>query len=131
MIEAKTKLGWHVWDGLEIESVISNATRGKLADFEREAVFFLLTNVLIVFGLIAFDHSMAVLQAFPSVYPEVQQIPSPIQLMQAILLPIQKYDTVRIQGMREALARLRRKSRSFYLASSVFQGRLRIDLILL
>ena len=33
--------------------------------------------------------------------------------------------------MQQALARLRTKSRSFYLASGVFQGRLRIDLILL
>ncbi|OTA56877.1 terpenoid synthase [Hypoxylon sp. EC38] len=34
-------------------------------------------------------------------------------------------------GIREAIEILRRKSRSFYLASSVFPGRLRIDLVLL
>lgn len=37
----------------------------------------------------------------------------------------------RITGLSQALVRLRKKSRSFYLASGVFQGRLRIDLILL
>ena len=41
------------------------------------------------------------------------------------------YDNDRIVGLQEALARLREKSRSFYLASGCFQGRLRIDLILL
>ena len=34
-------------------------------------------------------------------------------------------------GLQQALRRLRAKSRSFYLASGVFQGRLRVDLILL
>ena len=101
------------------------------ADLEREAVFFLLTNVLIVFGLIAFDLSMAVLQSFPLVFPTIPSFPSPLRLIQAILLPVSNYDEARIGGLQESLARLRKKSRSFYLASSVFQGRLRIDLILL
>jgi 15-cis-phytoene synthase/lycopene beta-cyclase len=37
----------------------------------------------------------------------------------------------RIQGIKEAVGRLKAKSRSFYFASSVFTGRLRIDLVLL
>ncbi|MCJ1382418.1 hypothetical protein MMC17_005531 [Xylographa soralifera] len=115
VIESGTKLGWHLWDGLEIE----------------EAVFFLATNVLIVFGLVAFDNALAILQTFPHMFPNVPVLPSPIMLVQALLVPITKYDEGRIEGLQEALERLRKKSRSFYLASGVFQGRLRIDLVLL
>ncbi|EOD46013.1 putative phytoene dehydrogenase protein [Neofusicoccum parvum UCRNP2] len=45
VIEAGTKLGIHLWPGLEIE----------------EAFFFLVTNTLIVFGLIAFDNALTIL----------------------------------------------------------------------
>ena len=98
---------------------------------DREAVFFLATNVLIVLGLIAFDNALAILHAFPTVFSSVPVLPSPVLLIRALLLPMASYDESRIQGMREALQRLRKKSRSFYLASGVFQGRLRIDLVLL
>lgn len=37
----------------------------------------------------------------------------------------------RITGLRQALGQLKAKSKSFYLASSVFEGRLRIDMIAL
>jgi 15-cis-phytoene synthase / lycopene beta-cyclase len=90
-----------------------------------------MTNVLIVFGLIAFDNALAVLQAFPSLFPIVPPRPSPVLLIRALLTPTREYDLERIAGMQQALSRLRAKSRSFYLASSVFEGRLRIDLILL
>lgn len=115
VIESGTKLGWHLWDGLEIE----------------EAVFFLLTNVLIVFGLVAFDNAFAVLQTFPDLFPSLPPLPSPLLLVQALLVSKEDYNEARIEGLRHALGRLRAKSRSFYLASGVFQGRLRIDLILL
>ena len=94
-------------------------------------MFFLATNLLIVFGLVAFDNSLAILQAFPSLFADVPYLPSPVLLIEALLKPTSEYDERRIVGLREALERLRKKSRSFYLASSVFQGRLRIDLILL
>lgn len=115
VIEPGTKIGLHLWDGLEIE----------------EAAFFLVTNVLIVFGLIAFDNALAVLHAFPALFPSVPTHPSPLLLVQALLVPPSSYDDDRIAGLQQALACLRAKSRSFYLASGVFQGRLRIDLILL
>ncbi|MCJ1285905.1 hypothetical protein MMC26_005247 [Xylographa opegraphella] len=115
VIESGTKLGWHLWDGLEIE----------------EAVFFLATNLLIVFGLVAFDNALAILQTFALMFPNVPTLPSPVMLVQGLLIPIAQYDEQRIEGLKEALERLRRKSRSFYLASGVFQGRLRIDLVLL
>ncbi|KAL8820811.1 MAG: hypothetical protein Q9223_001035 [Gallowayella weberi] len=115
VIESGTKLGWHLWDGLEIE----------------EAIFFLVTNTLIVFGLIAFDNALAILNTFPRNFPNVQRLPSPVQLVRALLVSPSEFEDARIVGLQEALKRLRKKSRSFYLASGCFQGRLRIDLILL
>ena len=115
VIESGTKLGLTVWDGLEVE----------------EALFFLATNTLIVFGLIAFDTALAVLHAFPLAFPDVPSLPSPLLLVEALLLSTSHYEDDRVQGLQEAVDRLRAKSRSFYLASGVFQGRLRLDLMLL
>ncbi|KAL9130035.1 MAG: hypothetical protein Q9217_001680 [Psora testacea] len=115
VIVSGTKLGWHLWDGLEIE----------------EAFFFLATNVLIVFGLVAFDDAFAILQSFPSLFPTLPTLPSPLLLIKALLVSTRSYDEDRIEGLKQALTRLQAKSRSFYLASGVFQGRLRIDLVLL
>lgn len=103
----------------------------KPADKHREAIFFLLTNALVVFGLVAFDNSFAILESFPSLFPNFAGLPSPTLLVKAFLIPTSSYDAYRIKGFQEALKRLREKSRSFYLASGVFHGRLRIDLILL
>ena len=114
-IESGTKLGIHLWDGLEIE----------------EAAFFLATNTLIVLGLVAFDNALAILLTFPAKFAAVPALPSPVLLVQALLTDISHYDEDRIIGIQEAAARLKKKSRSFYLASGVFTGRLRIDLILL
>nr|POE74289.1 bifunctional lycopene cyclase/phytoene synthase [Quercus suber] len=115
VISSATKTGWEVWSGLEIE----------------EAIFFLLTNMLIVCGLVAFDNAIAVLNTFPAHYPRVSALPSPITLIRALLLPASTYDDDRIHGLKQCVDRLRNKSRSFFLASSAFQGRLRIDLIIL
>lgn len=84
-----------------------------------------------MFGLVAFDNALAVLTIFPTLFPTVSSLPSPIQLVKALLVSPSQYDDHRITGLQEALGRLRRKSRSFYLASGAFQGRLRIDMILL
>ena len=51
--------------------------------------------------------------------------------MRALLTPCSRYDDARIKGLDEAVNRLRRKSRSFYLASATFPGPLRADLLLL
>lgn len=51
--------------------------------------------------------------------------------MRALLFSTSDYQDERILGLQEALKRLRKKSRSFYLASGCFEGRLRIDLIML
>ncbi|KAK5402488.1 hypothetical protein LTR20_003528 [Exophiala xenobiotica] len=114
-IELGTKLGIHVWPHLEIE----------------EAVFFLITNILVVWGSVAFDNAFAILDAFPQYFPVVPGTPSPLLLLKALFLPTSKYDSNRLRGLQNSLTVLARKSRSFYLASGVFSGRLRIDLILL
>jgi 15-cis-phytoene synthase/lycopene beta-cyclase len=115
VIESGTKTGWTLWPGLEIE----------------EALFFLLTNCLIVFGLVAFDNAIAILHAFPKHFKRAPNLPSPMLLVQALLLPAKAYDDDRILGIQQSVIRLKKKSRSFYLASSTFSGRLRIDLIIL
>ncbi|KAL9588546.1 MAG: hypothetical protein Q9203_002653 [Teloschistes exilis] len=115
VIESETKIGWHLWPGLDIE----------------EAIFFLLTNILIVFGLVAFDNALAILNTFPTLFSCVPSLPTPDLLVRALLVSPERYDYQRIVGLQEALQRLRKKSRSFYIASGCFQGRLRIDLILL
>ena len=84
-----------------------------------------------MFGLVAFDNALTILHTFPSLYTTVPPLPSPKLLVHALLVPTSKYQVERLRSFREAIDRLRRKSRSFYLASGVFQGRLRHDLILL
>lgn len=81
--------------------------------------------------MVAFDNALAILQAFPQLFPAVPELPSPALLVKALLTPASLYDDNRVEGLSQALARLKQKSRSFYLASGVFQGRLRIDLVLL
>jgi 15-cis-phytoene synthase/lycopene beta-cyclase len=115
VIESGTKLGVHLWPGLEIE----------------EAVFFLVTNALIVFGLVAFDNALAILNTFSPFAWALPEWPSPVLLVRALLKPKSDYDEQRIAGLEEAVNRLRSKSRSFYLASGTFEGKLRIQLVIL
>ncbi|KAI4713385.1 hypothetical protein J4E89_002365 [Alternaria sp. Ai002NY15] len=115
VINTGTKYGVHLWDGLEVE----------------EALFFLVTNCLIVFGQLAFDNALAVLYTFPAMFAKPSLLPSPKKLMGALLTPCSKYDDARLIGLSEAVQRLKRKSRSFYLASATFPGPLRADLLLL
>jgi 15-cis-phytoene synthase/lycopene beta-cyclase len=105
----------HLWDGLEVE----------------EALFFLVTNSLIVFGQLAFDNALAVLYTFPAMFAKPSLLPSPATLMRALLTSCSAYDDARLVGLSDAVQRLKRKSRSFYLASATFPGPLRADLLLL
>ncbi|KAI1320413.1 hypothetical protein F5Y16DRAFT_83675 [Xylariaceae sp. FL0255] len=114
-IESGTKLGWSLWGSLELE----------------EAIFFLATNTLIVLGLVAFDRAMAVLDTFPGLFPTYGKTLTPGLLIKGAFTDPAKYDMARVRGIRDAVSTLRRKSRSFYLASAIFPGRLRIDLVLL
>lgn len=115
VIESGTKLGVTVWGSLEVE----------------EAIFFLATNVLTIFGLSAFDKALAISDAFTDAFESAHDFPTPITLIQALLMTWSEEREMRIRGIQEAVERLCRKSRNFYLASSTFTGRLRIDLILL
>jgi 15-cis-phytoene synthase/lycopene beta-cyclase len=115
VIESGTKLGIQLWPGLEIE----------------EAVFFLVTNALIVFGLVAFDTALAILNTFSSFTWKLPVWPSPVLLVRALLKSKAEYNEQRIAGLKEAVDRLKNKSRSFYLASGAFEGKLRIHLIIL
>jgi 15-cis-phytoene synthase/lycopene beta-cyclase len=89
------------------------------------------SNTLVVFGQIATDHALAILTAFPALFPEVPPVPSPWLLTKALATPHRDYDARRLQGLQDAVGRLRAKSRSFWLASAAFEGRLRVDLLLL
>jgi 15-cis-phytoene synthase/lycopene beta-cyclase len=115
VISPGTKYGVHLWDGLEIE----------------EALFFFVTNTLIVFGQLAFDNALAVLYTFPTLFPKPPSMPTPLDLMSALWVSPYKYDAARLTGLQDAVLRLKRKSRSFYLASATFPGPLRSDLLLL
>nr|CBY78072.1 truncated phytoene synthase/carotene cyclase [Neurospora crassa] len=116
---------WSIGSGTKLDFCLF----GKL-DIE-EATFFLVTNMLIVGGMAAFDQYLAVIYAFPTLFPKVNRYPTTHMLLQSRLINTSRYDLERIEGLREAVERLRLKSRSFYLANSLFSGRLRIDLILL
>lgn len=114
-IESGTKLGIQLAGSLEIE----------------EAVFFLATNCLIVFGMGGFDNALAIIDAFPDAFEKAPECPSPAMLIRALFMTWTEERKNRILGIQEAVRRLCKKSRSFYLASSTFTGRLRLDLILL
>ncbi|KAK6350299.1 hypothetical protein TWF696_006530 [Orbilia brochopaga] len=97
-----------------------------------EAVFFLVTNTLITFGQLAIDHTLAVLNGFPEAFPSPISSWPPIDLLvRGLCVPVKDYPSQRILGLKKAISKLYGKSRSFSLASSVFEGRLRIDLTLL
>ncbi|GAA5895709.1 uncharacterized protein JCM6883_001595 [Sporobolomyces salmoneus] len=112
VIEQGTKLGLS-YRGLEIE----------------EAVFFLLTNLMIVFGLVACDYCLAVhdLRSYDkghsSPFPPVQDF-LPILANQPDAKQAQ-----RIIDLRNAIDILEIHSKSFSTASMVFDGRLRLDLL--
>ncbi|KAJ3456484.1 hypothetical protein MRS44_016507 [Fusarium solani] len=84
---------------------------------------------MIVFGQVAFDNALAILDTFPERFRDYTGLPSPPLLIQTLLLPKAKYDKERIAGLVNATTLLSKKSRSFYLASGAFEGKLRMDLI--
>ena len=86
---------------------------------------------MIVFGLTAFDNAVTIFQTFPELFASQNTFRRPDELFRALLIPITSYNEERLQGLRDAIERLRKKSRSFYLASAAFPGVLRIDMVLL
>ncbi|GAA5840019.1 hypothetical protein JCM11251_006588 [Rhodosporidiobolus azoricus] len=114
VIEKGTKLGWS-YRGLEIE----------------EAVFFLLTNVMIVFGLIACDYCLAIhdLRSYDSKASSV--FPPLSDFLPIILNNPDAKQRERINDLRASMEILSVHSKSFSTASMVFDGRLRLDLLAL
>lgn len=86
---------------------------------------------MVVLGLVAFDNSIAIMQTLPEICCDRRGKPSLLLSIKGLLLPVSTFDSDRIIGLSQAVQRLEKKSRSFYLASSTFPGELRIDLILL
>ncbi|KAF3904169.1 hypothetical protein AA313_de0206998 [Arthrobotrys entomopaga] len=103
----------------------------KYLDIE-EALFFLVTNTLITFGQLAFDHALAVINGFPETFNfPIPSWPSMTLMASGLSFPVKRYSSKRILDLRDAIIKLQKKSRSFSLANSVFEGRLRIDLVFL
>ncbi|TGZ78407.1 terpenoid synthase, partial [Ascodesmis nigricans] len=117
VINHGTKLNIQIWPHLEIE----------------EAVFFAITNVLIVVGLVTVDYALALHAAFPTLFPGATTGGEAIMGGLKALAWKWKGSPTEDEywGIPEAVEILREKSKSFYLASSVFEGRLRLDLICL
>nr|UZX50431.1 bifunctional lycopene cyclase/phytoene synthase [Rhodotorula kratochvilovae] len=114
VIEQGTKLGLS-FRGLEIE----------------EAVFFLLTNTMIVFGLVACDHCLAVhdIRSYDTGRSSV--FPSLRDFIPILLNNPDETQRQRIDDLRAAIVILSVHSKSFSTASMVFDGRLRLDLLAL
>ncbi|KAL9086713.1 MAG: hypothetical protein Q9159_004008 [Coniocarpon cinnabarinum] len=139
IIEKDTVLNIELWQGLDFEYVVPNRgtrlAREDDADSRyREAFFFLITNCMVVFGQIAFDYTLTLIHTYPELAPGTSY-PSPVKAVRILLANTSllsghsSYDAGRIRSLQQAVARLRQKSRSFYLASATFDGPLRIELI--
>ncbi|EFQ99083.1 phytoene synthase [Nannizzia gypsea CBS 118893] len=116
VIESGTKVDIQLWEGLEIE----------------EALFFLVTNVMVVFGIAAMHNAAALFEykAFIST-TAMGDTPSIYQLITLFLTSSRLYDTNVLQEMSQAVTLLKQKSQSMYLGSAMFEGQLRLDLIAL
>ncbi|KAF3481707.1 phytoene synthase [Arthroderma uncinatum] len=116
VIENGTKMNLQLWAGFEVE----------------EALFFLVTNLMVVLGLSAIDNAVALFEynAFIST-DAVGQMPSILQLIAPFLKSSHQYDTTVLREISQAVSLLQKKSQSMYLGSAVFEGQLRLDLIAL
>lgn len=88
-----------------------------------------MTNMLIVFGLVAFHNAIAVQNSLPGRFPAVSTFPTPKTLLRALLTPFSASEIQRIQDIADCESSLKNKSRSFHLASAAFSGRLRLDMV--
>ncbi|PYH67439.1 terpenoid synthase [Aspergillus vadensis CBS 113365] len=118
-IESGTKLDYQI-GGLEVESSNSN----------REALFFLVTNMMIVLGLIGIDYAYA-LQEYKSLTRPAADKGTTLRTALSLLCSPPSIDESLISALSQAVYRLQEKSQSMFLGSALFQGHLRIDLIFL
>lgn len=99
----------------------------------REAVFFLITNVMVIFGLVTMDHALAIAE-YDTVISKPADSPPPsfAQISWSYMTSqTRSFDIGFLEGLNAAIEKLSQKSQSMYLGSAMFQDRLRIDLILL
>ncbi|KAI9925095.1 hypothetical protein MW887_006503 [Aspergillus wentii] len=115
VIEDDTKLNIQLWGRLDIE----------------EALFFLVTNVMIILGQMAIDNAVA-LATYKVAISELASFPSFGELIALYIRERSaKVDEDFVDGLSDAVQRLAQKSQSMYMGSAMFQGQLRIDLIFL
>ncbi|KAJ5552442.1 phytoene synthase [Penicillium frequentans] len=114
VIETGTKLDIQIWSGLEIE----------------EALFFFVTNTMIVFGLVAIDNAIALheYKSFTSI-DTIGERRSVAFLIAPFLQDNGQYDLNLLRSLSQAVESLQNKSQSMYLGSATFEGQLRMDLI--
>lgn len=93
-------------------------------------LFFLVTNVMIVFGLVGFDYACAMAD-----YTTICTGDAPgttrdavKDVLQAMIHPPAIHASA-ITDLQQAVARLHEKSQSMFVGSALFQGPVRVDLI--
>ncbi|KAJ5113870.1 Bifunctional lycopene cyclase/phytoene synthase [Penicillium angulare] len=105
---------------------------GGFLDFE-EAIFFLMSNVMVVFGMVAMDHAIA-LEQYDMLMSETSK-----RSWKSLGRASWSYLTAKrsqlnvgfLEGLYAAVKKLSEKSQSMYLGSAMFQDGLRVDLIFL
>lgn len=88
---------------------------------------------MIILGLVAFDHAVAIAEYNIASAPEtVRHFPSIRELVVSYIFdrPDSRSQDF-LQGLTNAVGVVSRKSQSMYMGSAMFQGCLRIDLLLL
>lgn len=100
--------------------------------FSREALFFVVTNLMIVGGLASFDYGIAIEET--RILCSRASTPERFSLRRALSSAIKQlpqFDTLILDQLSEAVVCLQKKSQSMFLGSALFQGALRTDLIFL
>ncbi|RAH60213.1 phytoene synthase [Aspergillus piperis CBS 112811] len=113
--------------------VIESATKLdiQLWGSRTEAIFFVVTNIMIVLGQMAIDNAIA-LGIYNMGITSETEFPSYGQLFtQFITRRNEELNMKYIHDLRDAVMRLKQRSQSMYMGSAMFEGQLRIDLIYL
>ncbi|KOS21872.1 Bifunctional lycopene cyclase/phytoene synthase [Escovopsis weberi] len=91
-------------------------------------------NTVIVIGLVCFDHAIAITEYhIARISEEVQAKPSLAKLVRVYKAERRRSheNVIFLHGLSEAVRTVSQKSQSMYMGSAMFQGGLRIDLLLL
>ncbi|PHH77136.1 hypothetical protein CDD80_904 [Ophiocordyceps camponoti-rufipedis] len=118
VIEDGTKMGYEVLGFLEME----------------EVVFFFVTNLMIVMGLVTVDYHIAMEEYQMARSPGPgKRFPSLTRLLRRCLFreSCREPDADFIRGLADAVDVVSTKSQTMYMGSAMFEAALRIDLILL